>query len=79
MDDGYQNFMENHRGLVGGNCGSAGTLDYKREGEAGQEEEEEDFLNKPHVKAVLGVGAAATLCGEFFLNYFVDRLCCCIF
>eukprot|EP00804_Cyclotella_cryptica_P007112 CCRYP_014533-RB/>CCRYP_014533-RB protein AED:0.07 eAED:0.07 QI:14/1/1/1/1/1/5/86/847 len=64
MEEGYNNFMENHR-TPGGQGGSAGTLDCKREGVAGVEgvgEEEEDFLNKPHVKAVIGVGAAATLC-----------------
>ena len=31
------------------------------------DDEVDQFLSKPHVKAALGVGAAATLCGEFSL------------
>ena len=39
-------------------------------------DEVEDFLNKPHVKAAIGVGAAATLCGESFL---MSLDCCCAY
>lgn len=36
-------------------------------------DEVDEFLNKPHVKAAIGVGAAATLCGEYDMS-FIEKL-----
>jgi hypothetical protein len=65
QEDGYQNFGERSTPGVTVPC-----TPVVKEGEAVGFQSEE-FLDKPHVKAVLGVGAAATLCGEI---YFVTRV-----
>lgn len=57
--EGYHNFTEKSPG-VGAGCGP--NLGEAEDG--GEQDEVDEFLNRPHVKAVLGVGAAATLCGE---------------
>lgn len=58
QDESYHNFSERSHGGTG--CSAV-----HREAEnLGENDEVDEFLSRPHVKAAIGVGAAATLCCE---------------
>lgn len=63
--DGYHNFRKEKNNKAGMNYRDERVVMDQHQQHEENGDEVEDFLNKPHVKAVIGVGAAATLCGEF--------------
>jgi len=59
-DEGYHNFTERSPGQTG--CAPNLTREGMDHGGTTGNHDVDEFLNKPHVKAAVGVGAAATLC-----------------